>query len=163
MSTSKPYFITDESPRRLRKLLIKNPFLPTLYENLRTNKPLNESIGCLDDDDDALIEFILLQLLTFGLVDKTAKGYEAKYLRIVPPGRWTNEEHHAYIENVLSYTKDIVSKAPHKKVGFGNWTGEISEADFMAFVENQLEAGNSLINKPDGSVKFQFTFIVKQL
>lgn len=162
MSNIKAYFITDESPAKMRKLLIRYPFLPTLYDNVKKKKPWNESIKSLDLDDP-VIEFLVQQLVFHNLLVKTADSYEAVFSKIVPPPRWEDKEHHAYIENVLSNLKDIVVKEPSGKVGFGNWTGTVTEAEFMAFAEHQIAAGNAFTEKPDGSVKYQFTFILKQL
>lgn len=157
-----PYFITEESPQRLRNLLIRNPFLPTLYENIRTKRALNDSISALDSNDP-LADFIVLELLRHELVEKVGDQLEVKYSRIVPPRHWKPLEHRSYIENVLSYTKDLVVKEPTKKVAFGNWTGAMSLEDFMAFSEKLIANGDSLTDKPDGSVKFQFTFILKEI
>ncbi len=162
MSSSKPYFITDESPVRLRRLLIRNQFLPTFYENLRTNRPLNDSIHGLSHDDP-LIDFILQQLNFHELIEQTPSGYKVKYSKIVPPEQWSKEEHQEYVENVLANLKDALSKQPPEKMGFGNWTGTATEADFMAFAEQQIAAGNAFTEKPDGPVKYQFTFLLKQL
>ncbi len=157
-----PYFITEESPQRLRNLLIKNPFLPTLYENIRTKRALNYSIKSLDDDDP-LADFIVLELSRHELVEKVGDKFEVKYSRIVPPRHWKPFEHRSYIENVLSYTRDLVMKEPEKKVTFGNWVGAASLEDFLAFGEKQLSNGDSLIDKPDGPIKFQFTFILTEI
>lgn len=162
MSNIKAYFITDESPAKMRKLLIRYPFLPTLYDNVKKKNPLNDSIKSLDLDDP-VIEFLVQQLLAHDLLVRKGDGFEAAYSRIVPPPRWDDIEHHAYIENVLSNLKDIVIKQPNGKVGFGNWTGSATEAEFLAFAEHQIASGNAFTEKPDGSVKYQFTFLLKQL
>jgi hypothetical protein len=114
------------------------------------------------DSDDPLIDFILQQLVIHNLIEQTSSGYAVKYSRIVPPERWSPEEHQQYVENILSNLKDVVSKDASKKMGAGSWTGEISEAQFMAFAESQIAAGNSLLGT-EGPMKFQFTFIIKQL
>lgn len=157
-----PYFITEESPQRLRNLLIRNPFLPMLYENIRTHRALNHSIRALDEDDP-LADFIVMELQKHELVEKVGDKFEVKYSRIVPPRHWKPLEHRSYIENVLSYTKDLVVKEPEKKVTFGNWTGAMSLEDFLAFGEKQIANGDSLTDKPDGPIKFQFTFILKEI
>ncbi|RYZ91303.1 MAG: hypothetical protein EOP04_00935 [Proteobacteria bacterium] len=163
MSTFKPYFITGESPRLLRKLLIKNPFLPTIFDNIVHKRPYNDTIYGLDIDDP-LIDFLLQQLAVHNLVEKTTDGYKVKYSQLVPPQHWEDaDEGNTYMENVLSYTKDIVSKGPRKKAGYCNYTAWASEADFNAFIEKQVALGASLRDLPDGSVQFHVTFITKQL
>lgn len=164
MTSRKPYFIDDESPQRLRKLLIKNPFLPTLYENIRAKNPITESIPSLSEDDP-LVEFILLQLDTHGLVEKTDQGYAVKYSRIVPPRRWENGESHEYAEHLLSYAKDVVikTKDAHKKIKFGHYSGCLTEADYSSMIEQMVAVIDSFNDKPDGPIKYQTTFISKQL
>ncbi len=162
MSTTKPYFINNESPTRLRKLLIRNPFLPTLYDNLRTGRKLNDSIYGLDDDDP-LIDFILAQLAGFSLIEQTPDGFKVSYSRLVTPLQWNVEEHHSYIGNVLSYTQSVIEKGPQRKVQLGVYTGSMSETDFMSHAEEMANLNNSLINKPDGEIKFQVITLIKQL
>jgi hypothetical protein len=158
----KPYFITAYTPLRLRKLLIQNPFLPTLYENIRSKRPLNYSIASLDNDD-GFVEFIVEELIRHGLVEKVGDEYEAKYSRIIPPQYWDPHEDSSYIANVLSDLKDLVAKEPEKKVTFGNLVGNSNMEEFLAFAESQLLAGESLTENPNGSVEFQFAFILKEI
>lgn len=159
-----PYLITEESPKKLRKLLIKNPFLPTLYENIRAGNSLTDSIPFLDEDDP-LVEFIISQLCAHGLLVKNDSGYEVKYSRVVPPKHWNEEECVHYAEGILNYARDVVVKAPSKKDGsrFGHYTGSLSEADYSSMVEKLVAVIDSYNDKPDGPIKYQTTFITKQL
>ncbi len=162
--TDKPYFVTEESPKPIRKLLIRNPFLPTFYENIRSGRPLNDSIPVLDDDD-ALIEFILLQLVKYGLLEMEGDGYKTNYSRIVPPRKWTLPEGYDYAESLLNFSKDVLlrTKDMQKDVHFGQWSGMLSEADYASMIEDIMRIINSYDNRPNGPIKYQTTFFAKQL
>lgn len=159
-----PYLITEESPKKLRKLLIKNPFLPTLYENIRVGNSLTDSIPFLDEDDP-LVDFILSQLCAHELVTKTDGRYEVKYSRVVPPKKWDEEDCVRYAEGILNYARDVVVKAPRKKDGtrFGHYSGRLSEAHYSSMVEEIVAVIESYNDKPDGPIKYHTTFVTKQL
>ncbi len=162
--TDKPYFVTEESPKPIRKLLIRNPFLPTFYDNIQAGRPLNDSIPVLDDDD-TLIEFMLLQLLKYGLLEKAGDGYLTIYSRIIPPRKWTLPEGHDYAESLLNFSKDVLLKTRdlQKNVHFGQWSGMLSEADYASMVEDIMRVIHSYDDRPNGPVKYQTTFFTKQL
>lgn len=159
-----PYLITEESPKRLRKLLIKNPFLPTLYENVRAGNRLTDSIPFLDEDDP-VVDFILQELCNHELLLKSDNAYRVRYSRIIPPKHWNKEECSSYAEGILNYARDVVVKAPSKENGtrFGHYTGSLSEAHYSSMIEDIVAVIESYNDKPDGPIKYQTTFITKQL
>jgi hypothetical protein len=160
--TQKPYFITEDSPDQLRKLLIRYPFLPELYENIRTGQPLHNSISALDRDDP-VAEFVVIQLTKYNLVEVANNKLIVKHSRIVPPQQWKPEEHIPYIDHVLADLRDQVIKNSAKKRTFGNWVGSTTTEEFLSFGEKQIASGDSLTEKPDGPVKFQYTFILTEI
>ncbi len=163
-STLIPYYITEASPVRLRKLLIKNPYLPTFYENIRKKAPLNDSIPFLDEEDP-LVDFILGQLHAHDLLTRLDNGYEVKYSRLVPPTNWPEVECSQYAEGILTYTRDIVIKSPRKKntIRFGHYSGSLSESDHSSMIDQMVAVIDSFNDKPDGPIKYQTTFVSKQL
>lgn len=164
MSTKEPFIISDQSPNRLKKLLIKNPYLPTFYENLRQGLSLCTNIRGLEDDDP-LIEFILAQLEKHELIEKDSGGqYCVKYSRIVPPKKWGSEEEGLeYVDSILSYAQQTIKVPSGKKVSFGHYTGSLSEADYSSMIERLVAVIDSYNDKPDGPVNYQTTFVSKQL
>jgi hypothetical protein len=162
--SDKPYFVTEDSPLRLRKLLIRNPFLPTLYENIRAGRRVNDSIPVLDDED-ALTDFILLQLSKHDLLEKVGDTYKTRYSRIVPPTKWTLSEGYDYAESLLNFSRDVLlrTKSMQKNVHFGQWSGTLSEADYASLIEDVMRVINSYNDKPNGPIKYQSAFFTKQL
>jgi hypothetical protein len=160
----KPYFVTEDSPLRLRKLLIRNPFIPTLYDNIRTGRAINDSIPVLDDQD-ALSDFILQQLHNYGLLSKVEESFETNYSRIVPPSKWPVDESYDYAQSLLTLSKEsIIKNRDYKKmVRFGHYTGSLSPEDYSSMIEKLVAVIESYNDKPDGSIKYQTTFVSKQL
>ena len=169
MSATKPYFFDEDSPSRLKKLVIRYPCTIGIYRNIVHKKPVSENVfidthQSLVSDDDPLIEFIIDELCNQGLLLREEGQLYNLYSDLVLASQsFSNDEVRSYSYNVLSQAQAALQFEPSKPVKGGYFIGSLTEEDFSRMIEGVQNALNETRNKPDGEIKYLATFFCKQI
>lgn len=170
MTINNSYLLNQDSPQRLKQLIVKFPQALVVFENIKNGKPLNTNTFFQDNDTaEIMIDFITTELNAHELIQKsenTGIGFKPLFSQIfIDRESLSNEDKTKLLVKRLNETASVFNDTACKEIPvFGSIDDtSLSQEDYREMVGEVYGVFDKYRAKPQGAVKYKMTFACKEI